>query len=119
MNIHPIRTKQDHKKALDRASALMQATSQEDLDELEILATLIESYEEQHYHISTPNAVDAIKFRMEQEGLKQKDLAFILGDTSRVARVLSGQRKLTVEMIRKLHLELNIPFESLMLGTKG
>lgn len=70
-----------------------------EFDELEILATLTEVYEEEHYKIEAPNPIVAIKFRMEQEGLKQKDLVSALGDETRVSKILNGQRTLTVEMI--------------------
>jgi HTH-type transcriptional regulator/antitoxin HigA len=84
-----------------------------EFDELDVLVTLVEVYEEKHYFIDAPDPISAIKFRMEQEDLQQKDLIPIIGDKSIVSKVLKGQRKLTVEMIRNLHEQLKIPFESL------
>jgi len=114
MNITPIRTENDYNKALNRIDKLMDAEpNTEEFDELDILVTLVEVYEEKHYKIDAPDPISAIKFRMEQEGLKQKDLVSALGDETRVSKVLKGQRKLTVDMIQKLHYQFKIPFESL------
>jgi len=88
------------------------------MDELEIFTTLVEAYEEQFYKIDTPDPIEAIKFRMEQESLKQKDLIEIIGSKSRVSEVLNHKRKLTIEMIRNLHSQLKIPIESLFLDYK-
>ena len=84
------------------------------LGELEILAILIEKYEDEHYPIEAPDPIAAIKFRMEQLGYKQKDLETIIGYKGRVTEILSKKRKLTLEMIRKLHEKLNIPLELLV-----
>jgi len=81
------------------------------MDELEILTTLVETYEAQHYVIDAPDPIEAIKFRMEQEGLKQKDLVPIVESKSRVSEILN-KKKLTIEMIRNLHNQLHIPVES-------
>lgn len=114
MNIKPIKTEQDYESALQRVDVLMDAVPQSDeFDELEVLTTLIEAYEAKHYKIDAPDPISAIKFRMEQENLKQKDLAAALGDETRVSKILSGQRQLTVDMIRNLHEQFKIPFESL------
>jgi HTH-type transcriptional regulator/antitoxin HigA len=114
MNIKPIKTENDYNKALERIDALMDAIpNTKEFDELDILVTLTEKYEEKHYTIDAPDPISAIKFRMEQEGLKQKDLIPIFGDKAIVSKVLKGQRQLTVEMIRNLHTKLKIPFESL------
>lgn len=114
MNIKPIKTEQDYESALQRVDVLMDAVPQSDeFDELEVLTTLIEAYELKHYKIDVPDPISAIKFRMEQENLKQKDLAAALGDETRVSKILSGQRELTVTMIRNLHEQFKIPFESL------
>jgi len=114
MNITPIRTENDYNKALKKIDKLMDAVpNTEEFDELDILVTLIEAYEEKHYKIDAPDPISAIKFRMEQEGLKQKDLVSALGDETRVSKILKGQRKLTVDMIQKLHYQFKIPFESL------
>jgi HTH-type transcriptional regulator/antitoxin HigA len=110
MNIHPIHTENDYNIALKRVESLMDATSEsKDFDELDILSTLVESYEAKHYSIDAPDPIEAIKFRMEQEGLMQKDLVAIFGNKSRVSEVLNKKRKLTIEMIRNLHNTLNIP----------
>ncbi len=114
MTIKPIRTEQDYNNTLNRIDMLMESEpNTAEFDELDILTTLVEAYEEQHYKIDAPNPIQAILFRMEQEGLKQKDLVPILGDKSIVSKVLSGQRKLTTDMIKNLHEQLKIPFESL------
>jgi HTH-type transcriptional regulator/antitoxin HigA len=114
MNITPIRTENDYNKALKRIDRLMDAEpNTKEFDELDILVTLTEVYEEKHYKIDAPDPISAIKFRMEQEGLKQKDLVCALGDETRVSKILKGQRKLTVDMIQKLHYQFKIPFESL------
>jgi HTH-type transcriptional regulator/antitoxin HigA len=114
MNIKPIKNEQDYEGALQRVEVLMDAMPEsEEFDELEVLTTLIESYETKHYKIDAPDPISAIKFRMEQENLKQKDLAAALGDETRVSKILSGQRELTVTMIRNLHEQFKIPFESL------
>ena len=84
------------------------------LGELEILAILIEKYEDEHYPIEAPDPIAAIKFIMEQLGYKQKDLETIIGYKGRVTEILSKKRKLTLEMIRKLHEKLNIPLELLV-----
>jgi len=89
-----------------------------EMDELEVLTTLVEAYEEQFYKIDAPDPIEAIKFRMEQEGLKQKDLVAIIGSKSRVSEILNRKRKLTIEMIRNLHQQLQIPVESLFLDYK-
>lgn len=115
MNIKPIRNEQDYETALLRAEELMDAKpNTEAFDELEILSTLIESYEAKHYAIDAPDPIEAIKFRMEQEGLIQNDLVALFGNKSRVSEVLNRKRKLTIDMIRNLHNQLNIPFENLL-----
>ncbi|MDD3055551.1 MAG: DNA-binding protein [Aliarcobacter sp.] len=114
MIIKPIRTEDDYETTLQRIDILMDVEPDtEEFDELEILVTLVESYEEKHYFIDAPDPISAIKFRMEQEDLKQKDLIPIIGDSAVVSKILNGQRKLTVEMIKNLHDQLKIPFESL------
>ncbi len=115
MNIKPIRTEKDYEEALQRVDALMDINPEDErFDELEILTTLIENYEAKHYVIDMPNPIEAIKFRMEQEGLKQKDLAPLFGNKVRVSEVLNKKRRLTLDMIRNIHEELHIPFENLL-----
>jgi len=119
MNIKPIKSEQNYMDALDKIESLMHAKpNTPQMDELEVLTTLVEAYEEQFYKIDAPDPIEAIKFRMEQEGLKQKDLVAIVGSKSRVSEVLNRKRKLTIEMIRNLHKQLNIPIESLFLDYK-
>lgn len=114
MRVKPIKTESDYENALARVEQIFDARADtEESDELEILVTLIEIYESRHYAIEAPNPVEAIKFRMEQENLKQKDLITTLGSASRVSEVLNKKRKLTLEMIRNLHRDLKIPFENL------
>lgn len=114
MNIKPIRTEQDYMNTLSRIDELIESKpNSNEFDELEVLSILVNAYEEIHYKIEAPDPISAILFRMEQEGLKQKDLIPILGDKSIVSKVLKGQRKLTTDMIKNLHEQLKIPFESL------
>jgi len=115
MNIKPIRNEKDYELALKRVESLMDAEfGTEDFDELEVLTTLIESYEAKHYTIDTPDPIEAIKFRMEQEGLRQKDLVKIFGNKVRVSEVLNKKRRLTLDMIRNINHDLHIPLESLL-----
>ena len=119
MNIKPIKTQEDYNTTLSQIESLMDAKpNTHQMDELEVLTTLVEAYEEQHYAIDAPDPIAAIKFRMEQEGLKQKDLVSIVGSKSRVSEILNKKRKLTIEMIRNLHKQLHIPVESLFLDYK-
>jgi len=83
-------------------------------DQMEILVTLIEAYENKHYPITPPNPIEAIKFRMEQQGLKPKDLEVYIGSSGRVSEVLNCKRPLSLRMIKRLHAGLNIPYESLL-----
>src|SRR5947199_4821664 len=115
MKIKPIRTKEDYKNALERVEKLWNAKPHSpENDELEILFTLIEAYERVHYPIAPPHPIEAIKFRMDQLGLKSSDLAKYLGYKSRASEILSGKRKLTVEMMRKMYRELGVPAEALL-----
>ena len=119
MNIKPIKNEEDYSQTLSYIESLMDAKpNTPQMDELEVLTTLVEAYEEQHYKIEAPDPIEAIKFRMEQEGLKQKDLVTIVGSKSRVSEILNRKRKLTIEMIRNLHKQLHIPVESLFLDYK-
>lgn len=115
MNIKPIKSEKDYEQAMERLAFIFDAKKgSKDGDELEILSILIEKYENEHFPIGYPDPIEAIKFRMEQMGLKQKDLADAVGFTSRVSEILTKKRKLTVEMIRNLSLKLNIPTEILV-----
>ena len=111
----PIKTEADYDVALERTMMLMDAElDTPEGDELDILGTLIEAYEAKHHSIESPNPIEAIRFRMEQYGLKDKDLVPYIGRTGRVSEVMNYRRKLTLTMIRKLHEGLNIPTESLV-----
>jgi len=115
MNIKPIKTEQDHQEALDRLEVIFDAKKgSPEGDELEILGLLIEKYESMHFPIDLPDPIEAIKFRMEQMGYTQSDLVKIIGLKSRVSEILNKKRKLTLEMIRKIHVALNIPTEILV-----
>ena len=115
MNIAPIKNKVDYQKALDRLEIVFDAKKGSKLgDELEILSILIDQYENENFPIDLPDPIEAIKFRMEQMGLKQKDLAEIIGFKSRVSEIMNKKRKLTLEMIRKLNTQLHIPTEVLV-----
>ena len=119
MNIKPIKNEQNYTDTLSKIEKLMSAKpNTPEMDELEVLTTLVEAYEEQFHKIGVPDPIEAIKFRMEQEGLKQKDLVAIVGSKSRVSEILNRKRKLTIEMIRNLHKQLHIPVESLFLDYK-
>lgn len=115
MSIRPIKTKQDHKNALNRIEALWDAEpNTPEGDEFEVLVTLVHVYECEYYPIDAPDPVEAIKFRMEQQGLEKKDLVPMLGQISRVSEILNRQRKLSITMIRKLNEMLKIPLDSLI-----
>ena len=115
MEIKPIKTDKDYQKALKRLEKIFHARpGTKEGDELDILALLIERYEEEHYPIEAPDPIEAIKFRMEQMGYKQKDLEDIIGYKGRVSEILNRKRKLSLEMIRSLHEKMNIPLESLV-----
>jgi HTH-type transcriptional regulator/antitoxin HigA len=115
MKIAPIRNEKDYQNALDRLELIFDATKgSEQGDELEILSILIDRYENENFPIGMPDPIEAIKFRMEQMGMKQKDLAEVVGFKSRVSEILSKKRKLTLDMIRKLNTTLHIPTEVLV-----
>jgi HTH-type transcriptional regulator/antitoxin HigA len=115
MNINPIKTEADYDAALERIELLMDAEmNSPEGDELDILVTLIEAYEDKHHPIAPPDPVEAIIFRMEQDGLDRKDLEPYLGGSGRVSEVLNRQRPLSINMIRKLWEGLHIPLESLI-----
>ena len=115
MQIRPIRTDADHAAALRRIDELMDAqTGTPEADELDVLATLVEAYEDRHFPIADPDPLAAIQFRMEQLDLSRKDLEPLLGSRGRVSEVLNGRRALSLQMIRRLNRELGIPLESLV-----
>ncbi|MBS1732223.1 MAG: helix-turn-helix domain-containing protein [Bacteroidetes bacterium] len=115
MTLKLLKTKKDYQSALNRLEIIFDSkpgTPQG--DELEMLGFLIEKYEQDHYPIDFPDPVEAIKFRMEQLGYTQSDLANVVGLKSRASEILSKKRKLTLEMIRNLHNTLRIPTDVLI-----
>lgn len=113
--IAPIRTEADHKAALARINALMDAEAgTPEADELSVLADLMEVYEAKHFPMEPPTPVEAIRFRMEQTGLEPRDLEPYIGSRGKVSDVLSGKQRLTLPMIRALHKHLGIPAEALL-----
>ena len=115
MNIKPIRNDEDLRAAFTQLELVYQASmGTADPDEMEILVTLIEAYENKHYPISAADPVEAIKFRMEQQGLTAKDLEPYIGSSGRVSEVLNHKRGLSLQMIKRLHDGLHIPYESLL-----
>ena len=115
MEIKPIRTDKDYKKALDRLELIFDAKkNSKDGDELEVLGILIDQYENEHFPIGLPDPIEAIKYRMEQLGYNQNDLANIVGLKSRASEILNKKRKLSLEMIRQLHDRLHIPTDVLI-----
>ena len=115
MTIKPIKTKKDYQQALARLEIIFDAkkTSPKG-DELEILGMLVDNYENENFPIGFPDPIEAIKFRMEQLGYTQSDLANVVGLKSRASEILSKKRKLSLEMIRQIHDRLNIPTEVLI-----
>jgi HTH-type transcriptional regulator/antitoxin HigA len=117
--LKPIRTNADHKNALAELERLWGAKSGTPKgDRLDVLATLIEVYEMRHYQMDPPDPIEAIKFRMEQQGLTRKDLESLLGTRARVAEVMNRRRSLSIDMIRRLHRELGISAEVLIRPTR-
>ena len=115
MNIKPIRSDEDLRDAFRRLEAIFQAQEGTlEADEMEVLVTLIEAYENKHYPIGPADPVDAIKFRMEQQGLTPRDLEPYIGPSGRVSEVLNRKRPLSLRMVKRLHDGLRIPYESLM-----
>jgi len=115
MDISPIRNEKDYKKALERLEMIFDAKrGTKEGDELEILAILIDNYENENFPVGMPDPISAINFRMEQMGLKQKDLVEMIGFKSRVSEIMNRKRKLTLDMIRKLNTQLRIPTEVLI-----
>jgi len=117
MEIQPIKTQADYKAMLKEVSRLMENDPKlgtPEGDRLDVLATLIEAYEAKHYPIDPPDPIEAIKFRMEQQGLTVKDLEPMIGRRNRVYEVLNRKRALTLPMIRRLHKGLGISAESLI-----
>ncbi|QXH63258.1 helix-turn-helix domain-containing protein [Pseudomonas azerbaijanorientalis] len=117
MDIKPIRNQEDLTAAFVRVEQLWGAEmGSPEGDELEILALLIEKYEDEHYPMPPSDPIEAIKFRMDQQGLTPRDLEPFIGTSGRVSEVLNRKRKLSLSMIKRLHDGLRIPYESLLAG---
>jgi len=115
MNVRPIHTEMQHQAALKEIERLWSARPGSPAhDRLEVLATLVEDWEEKHQPVYPPDPVAAIRFRMEQLDLDRKALEPSIGSRARVSEVLSGRRRLTLDMIRRLHRQLGIPAEVLL-----
>lgn len=117
MKIAPIKNAADHRRALARAAELIDARpGTRQSDELEILSLMVERWEQQHFPLPAPSAIEAIRFRMAQSSLANRDLEPMIGSRARVSEILSGKRTLTLEMIRALSIHLQIPLE-ILVGT--
>ena len=109
MKLKPIKSEKDYRDALERLEVIFDAQiDTKEGDEAEILSLLIENYENEHYPIEAPDPIEAIKIRMEELNLRQKDLVGIIGGKSRVSEILNRKKRLTVDMIRELELTLQI-----------
>jgi len=115
MTLRPIKSKKDYQLALDRLEIIFDAKAGSSQgDELEILSMLIDNYEQAQHPVDFPDPIEAIKFRMEQLGYSQNDLANVVGLKSRASEILNKKRKLTLEMIRNLHNTLHISTDVLI-----
>src|SRR6476469_5695237 len=115
MTVKPIKTKKDYQQAMQRLEVLFDAKKgSAEGDELEVLGILIEKYENEHFPVGLPDPIEAIKFRMEQLGYNQVDLAKVVGLKSRASEILNKKRKLSLDMIRRLHDKLHIPTDVLI-----
>ena len=109
MNIKPIKTTSDYENALARMDEIFEAkVGMPEADEADILIVLIDEFERKHFPIDAPDPIEAIKIRMEEMNLKQRDLIDVFGGKNRVSEILNRKRKLTIEMIRNLTLKLNL-----------
>lgn len=115
MNIKPIRNDDDLRQTFARLEEIFQAPEgSPEADEMEVLVALVEAYENRHYPIAPADPIDAIKFRMDQQGLVPKDLEPFIGSSGRVSEVLNRKRPLSLRMVKRLHDGLKIPYESLL-----
>jgi HTH-type transcriptional regulator/antitoxin HigA len=115
MIIKPIRNDDDLKAVFRRLESIFQAEEQtQEADERDVLVTLVEAYEDKHYDFGPADPVEAIKFRMEQQGLTARDLEPFIGPSGRVSEVLNRKRRLSLRMVKSLHDGLKIPYESLL-----
>jgi HTH-type transcriptional regulator / antitoxin HigA len=119
MTIKPIRTDEDLKRAFRRLEKIFQCEEgTPQADERDVLVTLVEAFENRHYDFGPADPVEAIKFRMEQEGLTPRDLEPFIGPSGRVSEVLNRKRPLSLRMVKRLHDGLKIPYESLLAGAQ-
>ena len=117
MTIKPTRNDEELKAAFQRLETIFQAEpGTPEADEMEVLVTLIEAYENKHYAIMPPDPIAAIQFRMEQQNFTARDLEAYIGSSGRVSEVLNRKRLLSLRMIKRLHDGLSIPYESLLAG---
>ena len=115
MELKTLKTKEEYTKTLQRFETIFQAeTGTKESDEADVLALLIKDFEERHYLIEAPDPIEAIKYRMEQQGLSDKELAEILGYKSGITKIFNKSRKLNIDMVRKLHEILHIPLQTLI-----
>ena len=120
MNVKPIKSEADYRQTLKDIESLMLAEADTpEGDRLDVLVTLVEAYERAHFPMDLPDAVEAIKFRMEQQGLTIADLEPVIGRRNRVYEILARKRPLTLRMIEGLHARLGIPAESLLKQRAG
>lgn len=115
MQIRPIKSESDYDRALRRVEVLWNAREgSSESDELNVLATLIEAFEREHYPVDLPNPLDAIRFRLDQRGEDVRALIGVIGQRTRVYEVMRGDRPLSLNMIRRLHERFGIPAEVLI-----
>jgi HTH-type transcriptional regulator/antitoxin HigA len=115
MTIRPIHTQADHDAAIARVEALWNADpGTPEHDELEVLGVLVSAFEDTQWPILPPDPIEAIKFHMQQNGFRQKDLATLLGSESRASEILNRRRPLTVQMIKAIHTAWSVPLASLI-----
>jgi HTH-type transcriptional regulator/antitoxin HigA len=120
MDIRPIKSQRDYRRTLEEIEDLMHAKrNTPDGDRLDVLVTLVEAWESKHYPLDLPDAVEAIKHHMDQQGLTPRDLVSFISDRNRVYEVLARKRPLTLAMVRRLHAGLGIPAESLIEQGRG
>ena len=115
MKLKKLITKRDYQEAITRFEEIFQAKKgTSESDEADVLSLLINQYEDKHFVLDAPDPIDAIKYRMEQQGLSNKDMAKILGHQSRVTDIFKKNRRLNLQMVRRLHRSLQIPLETLI-----
>lgn len=120
MDIAPIKTKRDHRRALKEIEGLMTAKRGTPRgDRLDVLVTLVEAWEAKHYRLDLPDPIEAIKYHMDQSGLEPRDLIPFIGSRNRVYEILNRKRPLTLKMVWRLHKGLGIPAESLIKSVQG